>query len=286
MVIIMVAPVVLTTQFSNVPDNRNGIFLFYWIHPMIVLVKYNIGNRTMELRLFGWTATIADKKRNREIREAADGHDGVETEDPQPAPSPDSGGGTGNGLRKKGKMPGPQQKTGHASRTSQPTAAETGKQDKASKTAVPEDGTAPDRFTWSKLKKTIAILRQGHGGPKIFRWCIRLIRMSMRTIRFDHLLLYAKAGVEDPAETGKFYGYFAALHSALFSNRKNMDVRLEPRFMSDVLEFEGSVGLKSSIAAAVMPIIVAFVTFPYITFYFVWRRLKKVYSISGRNKKA
>ena len=99
--------------------------------------------------------------------------------------------------------------------------------------------------------------------------------MCSRLISFDHLRLHAKAGAGDPAETGKMYGWYTALNDGCFRRQNNIDVRLEPQFSGDVFEFDGSIGLRTSLARIGIPLIVALVTFPYLTVYFVWRRLKK-----------
>jgi hypothetical protein len=270
MVFILVAPIVLITQFSSLPGNRNGIFLVHWIHPWIARATYRFGSGIMELRLFGWRGSFPGGQQAPAPDVVPDNRQtGIsKTVAPEPAATT-------------GRSKGPSEK----SDTRIPQSPETRSKHKEKKgprvgndPAIPP---APNRLTWSNVKKTIAVLRQGRSGGKLFRWVLRVLRFTLKIVRFDHLRLTAKAGVEDPAETGKLYGYFTALHSVLFSNRKNMDVRLEPRFMSNVLEFEGSVGLKSSIAAVVMPMVVALVTFPYISVFFVWRRLKKIYTVSG-----
>lgn len=284
-VVIMVAPFVLTTRFSSVPNNRNGILEISWLHPSIALVKYNMGTKSLELRFFGWVGNGAAAKKGKETPPS------VSTSGSHADASPQS-----NETLKPSAVEQPRPVDG---RTGQSAAPPDGKSRKMEQTPVERSNTSksgqgakndtipssPNRFTWSKLKKTIAILRQGHCGRKLFRWSLRLLRLSLRIIRFDHLRLHARAGVEDPAETGRIYGYFAALHSTFFSNRKNMDVSLEPRFMSNVLEVEGRVGLKTSIAGMLLPFFVAIITFPYLTVFFVWRRLKKVYTMSDVGKK-
>jgi hypothetical protein len=100
-------------------------------------------------------------------------------------------------------------------------------------------------------------------------------------IRFDHFRLHAKAGLDDPAETGKIFGLYIALNDVLFSSRKNVDVRIEPYFSGDTLEFHGSVCLRTSIARISIPVLAALMTFPYFTVLIVWWRLKKLFNSSA-----
>jgi hypothetical protein len=269
-VIIMVAPFVLTMEFSTARDFRTGVLLFQWIHPMVALVKYRQGDGATEFRVFGRTVTMAHG------RKRPDGRSGSGKEPPGTMPGPGADEIAEKRQVEKPDRRGPFAKSGGTG-AEPPVSPETGPQDESPDAATPADRPAPNRLTWTALRKTIAVLRQGHGGAKIFRWFVRLLALSTRIIRFDHLRLHARVGLEDPAVTGRLYGYFVAVNAALFGDRKNMDVRLDPRFMSNVLELEGSVGLKSSIAAVVTPLFVALITFPYVTVFFVWRRLKKVY---------
>jgi hypothetical protein len=285
-IFIMAAPFVLTAQFSTLSNDRNGIFLFRWVHSWIAFVKYDLGNKTLEIRLLGWTRKIAGAAGNiaDDQSEATSGPSGAET-------------GKSNRALNAVAPERPGTESSRIEKSSPPESMYTRKKglsfgDSPDRPIPRADGkkneapSSPNRFTWSKIKKTISILRRGRVGKKLFRWALRLLRLSLKIVRFDHLRLHARAGVQDPAETGKIYGYFAALHSILFSHRKNMDVRLEPRFMSYVFEVEGSVGLKTSIAVILMPLAVAIVTFPYIAVFFVWRRLKKVYTMSDGMKEA
>lgn len=279
-VFILAAPFVLTTRFSNLSDNRNGILEFSWGHPWIALVKYDIGNKTMELRVFGRTSNRRTAKSSVE-QEPADSAIGAIAGEAFPSHGPLKSSATRQSIPRAGRMEkSASPESGKSQKTEQmpvdrPNSRKSHGDDGADKAPL-----TPNRFTWSKAKKTIAILRQGHSGRKLFRWSFRLLRLSLKIIRFDHLQVHAKAGFEDPAETGKIYGYFAALHSVVFNIRKNIDVRLEPQFMRNVFEVEGSVGLKTSIAAILMPFVVAILTFPYLSVFFIWRRLKKVYTLS------
>jgi hypothetical protein len=131
------------------------------------------------------------------------------------------------------------------------------------------------RSSWKSLRRMLSILNNRAWYSRVFHWGVRALRLLFRMIRFDHFRLNATAGMDDPAETGKIYGWYTALYGSLLAQRKNIDVRLEPRFSEAVLEVNGSIGFTTSIYRVVAPVIVALVTFPYLRTWLVWRRFKK-----------
>ena len=106
---------------------------------------------------------------------------------------------------------------------------------------------------------------------------MRLLSLSLRVVRFDHVRINVKAGIEDPAELGKMYGWFTAGNGLLFGSRKNIMLRFEPQFMRSFLACDGSIGLRTSAASVLMPVVIALCTFPWLRAFFVWRRLRTVY---------
>jgi hypothetical protein len=110
---------------------------------------------------------------------------------------------------------------------------------------------------------------------KMFRWCWRTLPLCFHVVQFDHFLLHAKAGVGDPAETGKIYGWYSALRNVLLMRQRNIDVQFEPYFSGEALEIEGNIGLKTSIIRIGIPLTVALMTFPYLSVFTIWRRIKK-----------
>lgn len=257
--IVVCASITFTMEFAFSDKTRKGNFMIQWMHPRIACLTYTIGSRCGVLKVCGWTRTLRRKDDVEEMRDApespAAGH----------APEP---------LRRP-----PPQATQSEKRAEQAAAPGHGETISASRDEHEKQGVAPreKRMSgWQKIRTIYSILDRQHVPARAFRWCSRVVRLSFQIVRFDHLRLHAKAGIADPAETGKLYGWCNACAAGLFSRQKNTEVWFEPLFSSDALEVEGSMGLRTSIARAGFMAGIAFITFPYYTAYVVWRRVKKL----------
>ena len=129
----------------------------------------------------------------------------------------------------------------------------------------------------AKLKnnRVVFLLWQRSWRAKILRWFTRSLVRFFRIAGLDHLAVRIRANLENPALTGKAFGYVEGLRRALSGGRSNVSVRFEPVFDRECMEGEGSVGLRTSIVRLLAPVIVAVFTFPYVSTFLVWRRLKK-----------
>ena len=98
---------------------------------------------------------------------------------------------------------------------------------------------------------------------KLFRWLKRALRYAVTTVRFDRLELRAAAGFEDPAQTGRAYGYFIAAKSALQPRGKALRLEMVPVFTEKTLEAEIEFSCRTSIAAIASNALTLALTFPY-----------------------
>jgi hypothetical protein len=275
--IILFTPFTFRTEFAVSSEYNHGTIFFSWIHPFIARVTYTIGDNDPEVRIFGrqwrWLgekltqARTAGKKETEVVREKA----------PDPVPektvpvSPRSGSAVQTGI------------SSHQSKTETPAQSPGGNTPGHGEAAAPSlkegAGTLRRRIAalYHKIKITWTVLRRHRMASRSFRWCLRLLKLFFGLVRFDHFRLHAMAGMEDPAALGKIYGWYGAANSALFGKKKNVDIRFEPRFQGAELALDGSIGLRTSIARILTPLIVALVTFPYIRVFLVWRRIRKVY---------
>jgi hypothetical protein len=135
---------------------------------------------------------------------------------------------------------------------------------------------------WKKMKMILSLLKNNRRAiVKVLLWCRRTLRFCFLTVRVHRFRLHARVGAGNPAETGKMYGWYTVLNSSIFSLYKNIEVRFTPEFSGEQFECDGSIALRSSFARIAMPLIVALATFPYLTSYFVWRRVRKMKSLSN-----
>lgn len=126
-----------------------------------------------------------------------------------------------------------------------------------------------------KAHPAVFFLRQHSWRSKVLRWLTHSLVRFFRIVGLDHLFVRVRANLEDPALTGQVYGYVVGLRRALSGGRTNVSVRFEPVFDRECLEGEGSVGLRTSLLRLLAPVIAAVLTFPYVSTFLVWRRLKR-----------
>ena len=105
----------------------------------------------------------------------------------------------------------------------------------------------------------------------------------MRLIRFDYLKADIEAGLTDPVHTGKMYGYFTAIKSAMVLEQRSCDLYLKPVFMKNHLEFDCSIAFKTTMWRLCVPVIYAVVFFPYIHTRRLWREAKN--RVEGEEEK-
>ncbi|MBN1127931.1 MAG: hypothetical protein JXA71_03030 [Chitinispirillaceae bacterium] len=293
MLIVLVSPFALRTDFSIEPQASSGTVFLSWMHPVIVRMKFDIGLHHLELRVFGKRVDLSSRvsrdKRPREKEEPPSSHGPVSPpEAPEPSPSapppeaavsaPSEGEATGYGNQRERvsgpepmpplEQPSPVQDGGDSVRDEKKDS-----QEKKQRGAL----FKKIRTLWEKSTATYTVLRRYRALSRAYRWSMRITALSFRLMRFDHFRLYARAGMDDPALLGRVYGWYAALSNCIVGSRKNCSVSFEPVFFGNDLTIAGSVGLRTSLGRVIMPAAVGLLTFPYLRAYLVWRRLKKIH---------
>ncbi|MGA2508314.1 MAG: DUF2953 domain-containing protein [Chitinispirillaceae bacterium] len=259
-ILIMVfSPVILFANFAVSDTGRNAKVHLLWLHPKLLRLTYDMTGKRLAVRILGWHLHLAEEKAHRKrktdtetakrfVEPVSRGKHPAETLERQETNVRENG-----SLRLTGGLEHPK----------------------------PEKMLNRRSITWRKVKSIIVILNRQKVTGKILRCCGWTLQACFKLIRFDHCFLHAKAGAEDPAETGKIYGYYIALNHVFFGGRKKNDVRVEPYFTGAMFEFQGNIRLRTSIARISIPVMVALMTFPYFTVLIVWWRLKKLFNSSA-----
>ena len=134
----------------------------------------------------------------------------------------------------------------------------------------------------SKIEKWKQIvqfsLNQRKIAKKAMKWLGRVIGKLLRVVRIDRLSMYLKAGFEDPAFTGSLHGFYTGImHGIDIGQYKHIKLGFEPLFNDeDIIEFEGSISIRTSLARLLWPVVVALFTFPYISAVILWLRIRKM----------
>jgi len=106
---------------------------------------------------------------------------------------------------------------------------------------------------------------------KFFKWLKRAWNCAVTIVHFDMLKLHAAAGLANPADVGRMYGYFIAAKNALALRNKTVSIEVEPVFTEKRLDADIEFAGRTSVAIVISNTLTAALTFPYLQF----RRLAK-----------
>lgn len=146
--------------------------------------------------------------------------------------------------------------------------------DKEEKTVIPSLGNRIAK--WKQIVEFS--LNQRKIATKAMKWIGRVVGKLLRVVKMNRLSLSLRAGFEDPAFTGSLHGfYMGIIHGLDISDYKNIKLDFEPLFNDeDIIEFEGSISIRTSLAQLLWPVTVALVTFPYLSAFILWLRIRKL----------
>jgi hypothetical protein len=292
MAVVLFSPMTVRTEFFVSPENRRATLFFSWIHPFIALVTWSAGDAGTRIRFFGriWGKPSREEPSPMVSPEPVTTARPVSRPQPEPIATPQAEIRDTSAARSQTVQEPP---SAVAPPSAYEKSEEVGKADTDTRQTFSTRMRATRvRFSsfYQKARITWRVLRRHRMTSRISRWCLRVLSLTLRLIRFDHARIFIQAGMEDPARLGKIYGWYVALNRVVFGVKKNIDLRFEPRFQQSDLALDGSIGLRTSIARMIAPAVVGVLTFPWIRALFVWWRLRKVYksapssdTITGRD---
>jgi hypothetical protein len=275
--LLLFLPIFLRIEFAVSETARSGKVRLYWGHPSVAGLTYEVGAKDFAVKIFGWHPRRSASGESAE--ESAAASSSIEkspfVEDEKSPFAKDT---TEAELKSAPPVEAPPQPA--APERAVPAAAVEPKRESADRKAPgrpPEREPEPKRAqesSWKKFKRIFTALNHRPWRKRLFRWAFRVLRSLFRLIRIDHVRLHAKAGMEDPADTGKLYGRLIGLKAGLFSHVKRADLRLEPCFSGPLFEVNGAIGISTSLYRLLAPFGLALTTFPYYKSWVVWRRFK------------
>jgi hypothetical protein len=282
------SPFVLKTEFAVSSESQQGSVFLSWLHPLVVAARFSSVDGKGEVRLFGWRITVM--KREAHDGTGTGGQDRAGTAPPAAAaPIPRQQ--TESVMPKTAPEPSPQASP-HVSRKDDDIHANTNTTTGTHEETRAASGQAQGRFRrfrntlasgWRKAETTWRVIRFHRMASRFTRWMLSLFSGMLGIIRFDLCRLHVRAGIDDPADLGKVYGWYTAVQSIIRRRGRRIFITFEPRFMQNTLAFDGVIGLRTSLARILTPVTVALFTFPWLRAFFVWRRLRKLYRSTGEN---
>jgi hypothetical protein len=277
LLMVLFSPVTFRTEFAISREEGRGKFLLSWIHPFVVKLLFDSIDGRAELKVFG---RCVYKKTQGSQREAT-------REEKVTGPARPSQPASGVSVSARDKTPAASKPSEARARPTRVTRTET--RDETSTDPAKKRKKRFARlwsqtlFFWNRFQKTWHLLRRHRLASRVFRWCTRLLVMLFRIIRFDHARISVRAGMEDPAALGTVYGWCSVCNKLLFTANKRITLEFEPKFMENQFACNGSIGFRSLPARALLPFAVAFLTFPWLRAYLVWRRLKTIYKSESQS---
>lgn len=140
----------------------------------------------------------------------------------------------------------------------------------------------PKENLWQRYKRfkegrIYYMLRQTKLYKKLWRWIIGVGRAGLRIIMFKTLRFNATIGTDDPALTGKIYGYWTAFYHGIELDRsKHFKISVLPEFTRECIDIDLDIKAKTSLARLMVPFMVAVFTFPYIRSGLVFWKVRKL----------
>jgi len=111
----------------------------------------------------------------------------------------------------------------------------------------------------------------------MFAWALRRVRAALRLVSLRFCIVDVRAGMDDPAATGRIFGAWMGFKYGLpVTDTPNRRLSLTPVFDRQCFEITGNVCLQTSLARFVWLALASLVAFPYVTTFMVWRKYRKV----------
>jgi hypothetical protein len=277
------------------PENKKIEITGSWLHPRIVTFTLNPFNKNFALtflgrRLFGSSTSRPSSEKSESVPE-------TESSSAHPEPNaqkvPDNDSETDEfevvssrpepEIRKNSEIYSDTLSEGKTAETEDKAEVETRAKTKAATKiadkVVSESETVKDGF-FSRLKKNryFYMIRQRKLQTKLLRWIMRIFKSLFRIIRFDHFDTSIKAGIEEPALLGNVYAFYTMTRYTVNVSKGEPILKFEPVFMKNWFEGEGRFSLKTSIITLIWPVLIAAISFPFITVLWLFWKSRKIKS--------
>ncbi len=248
----LLAPFHVDARFCSMQNCRNALVSLWWIHPFFISFFYNYRENDYYLRI-AWWKMIKKKLTQKEEETPVEPVEQIKEEEKSAdVAEPEIEGKMEETARKNTQIEQP-----------------------ILETVEKKQGKMDNLFERIKKSRFIFFASHKKWRKKIFVWLLRIFKSFCHLVHFDCFKADIRAGVEDPAVLGRIFGYYQAISNGLQLKEYGIKLFWEPVFMKNHFEAEGAVKISSSLGRLLAPFGVAFLTFPYISTFFLWRSYKQ-----------
>jgi hypothetical protein len=115
-----------------------------------------------------------------------------------------------------------------------------------------------------------------------WQWFVRILKSILRIIAIRRLLVRTELVFDDPVLGGKLFGYCESVRHAAALYSKKINLYFRPLFIQGDTRIDIDFRVTTSLWKIGYPLLVAVVTFPYMTFGLTWWRF---YTMNRQQKK-
>jgi hypothetical protein len=129
----------------------------------------------------------------------------------------------------------------------------------------------------------VFFLKQDKLRSRGLRWIVRIVKSILQIVAIRRLLVRTEFVFDDPALGGKLFGYYECVRHAAALYSKKINLFFRPLFIQGDTRIDIDFCATTSLWKMGYPLLVAVVTFPYMTFGITWWRF---YKMNRKQKKA
>lgn len=321
LITVMFTPFGVSLHYSNTNDGNRLNAFFYLLSSFFVKMEYDFTANILIIRFLGFRLDFRKKdnslrgqqdskigkKEKKEKKEADSKSEGKENghnkhkaeNDTLVVPSGDAdvnpnSSNQGNGQNRSSYASStgeaPESTPDRPLQTDQkPDEAQTVEPELQQKTK-PEQKVIKERLT-DKIRRikdrissqpAVFFLKQEKLRYRVWRWIVRILKSMLRIIAIRRLIIRTELVFTDPALGGKLFGYFESVRHAAALYSKKINLYFRPLFIQGDTTIDIDFRATTSLWKIGYPLLVAVVTFPYMTcgialwrFYWLNRQKKK-----------
>ena len=271
-IVVLAAPFTAVLKFLYSDEKKTFSASFSWLHPLVVNGEIDIEQQKVNLRFLNYFRM----QQSLGFDEEEDEPPNVQTDIPRSR--------SDDGAHTTTAFDTTEQTTASIDVSQQLRHEAAGTQKESFKQRTTRQRTSSIirlRNVWNRLKNIaehpiIFFMHQKIWRQAMFRWLLLIVRIPAKLWPDITLQLHVEAHIQDPATTGKVYGYWMALsHAFSLRTSRRIAVVFVPIFDRELFEAHGTIRIRTSLLRLPGPLILVCLRFPLLTTLRVWFAAKK-----------